>query len=422
MKTVKDPSLNGFSKLFLLFVPFWAFLTFFKFGSGLHYTILAPLGERVFPIWLVGLLVGLAALVQLLLDVPAGYILDRYGYKKLLQLATLLFMIAPLFLLFGLSKTTFLLTLVASIFGWLFFSPGTNAYIMRQSPEKLVGRFISTKDIFASIGIVLASIAVVFVVSLDVRIIGLLLLVILFLAYAAITFAPNDNFMQRAELNMHKKSSRLKKSFFIEAFHVMKRYRPASILLMSLSFSAAAFYGIIWFVVPLLIAHSVHNGVLGLGLGIFDFSVVILGFALGKLVDSSNKKLLILLGLLVFSVAGIFIGTNFGILFLLLGFLATAGDELAGLSLWAWLYGIDKEHESYGLISGTISLFEDLGWTVGPILAGVFYSLWGPTLTIAVGGILIFCNIILFLIFVKHPLPNMNGLLPLKPHRHRHKH
>ncbi len=406
------------------FMPFWLFLTFFKFGGGLHYTVLAPIGEKLFPIWLVGLMVGISAFAQLLLDIPAGYLLDKYGYKKLLTITTFLFIIASACFLLGFSKFAFLLSLIISTFGWLFFGPGINAYVINQSPKESIGRFISARDVFASIGIVFSSALIPFVVMLDMKIVGAILLAIFSVAFIFILFAPKEKEIKHHEpAHPARNKDRMKKNFLVEAYRAVMRLRPASIMLLSVGLSASTFYGIIWFVVPLLIAHQVNNGVLGLGLGVFDFSVVILGFILGKVVDSFDKKILILIGLGLFSIAGIFIGFNFGFLFLLLGFLATSGDELSGLSLWAWLYKIDKKHESYGLISGTISLFEDLGWTIGPILAGVLYGVVGPTWTIAIGGLIIFLNLIIFLLLVKNPIPEEFHLPPpLKPHRRRYKH
>lgn len=408
---------------FKKFLPFWLFLTFFKFGGGLHYTMLAPIGEKLFPVWLVGLMVGISAFGQLLLDVPAGYLLDKYGYRKLLKLTTLLFIIASAFFMLGLSKTAFILSLFVSTFGWLFFGPGISAYTMNQASKEAVGRFISTRDVFASAGIVLSGLMIPFVINYNIKIVGIILCAIFVITYIFICLSPKEKEVQIKEhedLAIHKHKT--KKNFLVEAYKAIVRLRPASIMLMTVSLSASTFYGIIWFVVPLLIAHEVNSGVLGLGLGIFDFSVVILGFTLGKIVDSFNKKSLILLGLIIFSITGILLGFNFGILFLLLGFLATAGDELSGLALWSWLYKIDKKHESYGLISGTISLFEDLGWTIGPILAGILYGIIGPTWTIVVGGMIISCNLILFLFVVKNPIPEELKLaLPLKPQRRRYK-
>jgi len=66
------------------------------------------------------------------------------------------------------------------------------------------------------------------------------------------------------------------------------------------------FYGTIWFVVPLVIAHQAHMGLLGIGLGMFDFAIVALGFLLGNLADKSNKRALVFFGLLLFSLRACF--------------------------------------------------------------------------------------------------------------------
>ncbi len=417
--TISD--MDKLSNIIKKFLPFWLFLTFFKFGGGLHFTILSPLGEKVMPLWLVGLLVGATAFLQLVLDIPAGYLVDKYGYRRLLKITTVFFALAGGFFLFGLSQWAFLVSLAISTFGWLFLGPGASAYILSHANEKSVGRFTSTGDVFASIGIVLASAVVPIVVLLDTKLVGMILLVLFTIAFILISLAPKDA-QKKEEVHPHQRKNRTKKNFIRDAWQAIARLRPASILIMTAGFSSSTFYAIIWFVVPLLIAHQAESGLLGLGLGIFDFAVVVLGFVLGKIVDKHDKKMLVALGLFVFAIAGMLLGFDFGLLFLFLGFIATAGDELATLSLWSWLYKIDKKHESYGLISGTISLFEDIGWMIGPIIAGILYGIIGPTWTIAVGGGLIFCNLLIFFFITKHPIPVDIGLLPQKPHRKRYRH
>ena len=74
-----------------------------------------------------------------------------------------------------------------------------------------------------------------------------------------------------------------------------------------------------------------------------------------------NKQAMIFLGLLLFAVMGMLLGSNFGLLFLVFAFLTTTGDELASLPLWSWLHEVDKDHNNDGLISGIINLFDDLG-------------------------------------------------------------
>ena len=128
------------------------------------------------------------------------------------------------------------------------------------------------------------------------------------------------------------------------------------------------------------------------------------------------------MGLLLFSVSGMLLGFNFGILFILFGFLATTGDEMAGISLWSWLHALDKDHASDGVISGIINLFQDLGWGIGPIVAGILYTFWGAAWTIALGAIPIFVTWIIYQFFIRHQ-PKYSGLLfvPKKPHRARYK-
>jgi MFS family permease len=249
--------------------------------------------------------------------------------------------------------------------------------------------------------------------------IGLILVGIFFVALIAIGASPADH--QRSV--HHSAHAHLAKTSLLkEAFLSAKTLRPASYILMGTTFCAAVFYAMVWFVVPLVLAHQYEQGVLSLGLGIFDFSVVVLGFVLGRLVDTFNKKLLVLIGILIFAIMGILLGFYLNAFFLLFGFIATAGDELSELSLWSWMYGIKADSEHIGLVSGIIGLFDDFGWAVGPVVAGILYTYIGASKTILVGGLCILLNLILFVIFVKHPLPKFVSWPLIHIRRKRYKH
>lgn len=140
-----------------------------------------------------------------------------------------------------------------------------------------------------------------------------------------------------------------------------------------------------------MIERTVQSGPLSFGLIVFDASVLLTGFFLGRLADTWDKRWLIFFGMLLFSVCGILLGLNFGILFVLFGFLATTGDEMASVSLWAWLGVVNKRSSEDGLITGAMTLVEDLGWTVGPCLAGLLFEPVGPTWTIVIGASCIMC-------------------------------
>ncbi len=148
------------------FSPLWLFLVFFKFGAGLHYSLLSPLGERVLPLWLVGIVMGSASFIQFAFDVPAGHMLDRLGYRRLMLIGTLIFLVAAVFLTLPFTLGTYLASVFLSIFGWLFFGPGVNAYILSTASKEHSGLFMSLRDISGSLGIVLSSAFLPFVLLL----------------------------------------------------------------------------------------------------------------------------------------------------------------------------------------------------------------------------------------------------------------
>ncbi|HSR89104.1 MAG TPA: MFS transporter [Candidatus Udaeobacter sp.] len=410
-------------KLFLKFTPFWIFLTLFKFSGGLYYTLISPFGEKLFPLWVVGLLMGGSGLIQLILDVPAGNLLDRYGYKTFLKVTTVAFLAAAFCLTFPLTRATFLLSLFFSVFGWLFFGPGINAYILSHAPKENAGKFISLRDIFCSTGSLLASTTMPLALILMTRSVGYGLFVLFFIALLALFFSPKDRQSVHKEIKLETQHHYINRQFLGTTIKMIKKLNPASMILLLHNFAGSMFYAAIWFVVPLVISHQAHSGVLSIGLGMFDFAVVVLGFLFGKLADSVNKRTLIFVGLLLFAISGMLLGFNFGWLFLLFGFLSTSGDEISGISLWTWLQKLDREHANDGAVAGVINLSEDIGWTLGPALSGILYGFVGPSWTITIGALPIFITWIIYQIMIKqHPHKAVSKLsIPNKPHRPRHK-
>lgn len=411
-------------KYFLAFLPFWLFLTLFKFGGDIHFSSLSSLGERVLPIWIVGIVIGAASLMELLLDVPAGFILDKYGYKKFLKITTLLFIFADCFLYFGLNQYTYLLTLFLGAFGWLFYAPGVNAYVLSQAPKESAGKFISLKDTFDSIGVVLGSTFFVMVINLPIQIMATVILAILVMAYISISLAPNDTVSVHSEKKLSTQNYYIKRQYLNKVIKAIVKLNPASFMLLLTALSSSIFYAIIWFVVPLVISQTENPGIMNWGLGVFDLAIVCTGFWVGKLADKINKRILVFFGLLTFAVMGMFLGFHFGIWFLLLGFLATVGDEISSLSLWLWLYSLDKDHAEDGVVSGVVSLFQDLGWAIGPIVAGFLYAGFGPAWTIAAGGIFVLVVWIIYTIKVRKTHSHLSltsNLVPKKPHKSRHR-
>jgi len=379
----------------------------------MHFTPLAPLGERMFDTWLVGLLIGGASLFQLILDVPAGILLDKFGYIRMIRLGTLTFIGASLILVFVGGPVGFILSLFSASLGWLFYSPGVNAYLLSTAPKKEAERFMSFRDVFDATGVLLSALAVPFLVTASPQVIGLSAAGVLSLAFLSSMLSPKDKVSVHEEKKVEHHHFYIRRDAFRNLFRSLDRLNPASWLLIAHGLSASIFYSTVWFVLPIMMVDP-SKRIFGISLGIFDLAIIALGILLGRAVRNIRHKLAVTIGLLVFAVTVALLGKQTEWLFLIFGFIATAGDELSNISLWAWLAKIDKDHSSDGIVSGTISLFQDLGWMIGPVSAGILYGLVGPEMTISLGSIPIFITFILSLI-----LGSDDNHIPPHPHPKR---
>ncbi len=376
------------------------------------------------PLWLVGVLIGGESLLQASLDIPAGYLLDRFGYRRLLKLTAFCFIATCLCLVTGLSVTTYVLTIAFSVLGWLFFVPGMNAYILSHADERESEKFFSIRDVSNAIGVVCASVSLPFVLLFSPQAAGFLLLIIIGVATVCIFMSPEDKRLPPVEAQHPVQRRHLQRHTLRKLFHTIRKLNPASGMLVLMTFCASGFYAMIWFTVPLVIALEQANaGFLGVGLAVFDFSIVVLGYFIGRLANQSNRRTFVFFGLLLFSLCGMALGFNFGILFILFGFLCTTGDEMASISLWSWLHHLDREHDQDGAVSGVITLADDLGYGIGPIAAGILYTAVGPSWTITLGAIPLFLVWFFYYTMVhKHFSPTeLSTLIPLRLHRTKHK-
>lgn len=296
------------------FFPFWLFIFLFKIGGGLYYTVLSALGERVLPVWIVGLLIGGASVAQFICDVPAGFLIDRVGHGRMLRLTSFFLAVGGLMLLFGLHIWTFVAMVVFSAAGWLFFEPGINAYLLSYAPKAYAGRYIGLREISSSTGLLLASVSVPFALQLSPPRLGILIAGLLAFAVLAASFLRVKRQTPRQEEKIEAQHYYIRRHYLYHVMKAVRQLNPASTMLALANFSGAVFYGVIWFTVPLVIAHQVEQGgALSLGLSVLDFASVIAGGLFGRLVDRSDKKSLIFIGLLVFALMGMALGLTFGI-------------------------------------------------------------------------------------------------------------
>lgn len=383
-------------------IPFWLFILFFQFSGNIHYTFLPTLGEKLTQTWIIGVIISLQSFVQLTMDVPAGFLLDKFGYTKMLRIGTIMFTISALILAFVPGLVGFTITAISSALGWLFFVPGTNAYILSMGSKENAGQFIVFRDIFNAIGTTLGCLVLTLVVNFSATAVGLISTALFFITLFFIWITPKDAISVHEEKKLIHHHYYIRRNIFKKLFKALYKLNPASWMLILQGICGSIFYSVVWFAVPLMIADPTKR-LFGISLGVFDFAIIMLGGLLGKLSKKIKERYSVIIGLLFFSLAGFFLGNQIEWLFLFFGFLATAGDELSSIALWSWLDKLDIEHNTDGEVSSVISFFQDLGWTIGPVSAGILYGIFGGEVTISLGAIpLLITFLVSTFLIVKH--------------------
>ena len=403
--------------------PFWIFILLYELGGTLQFEYLPVLGSHFSTTWFTGIIVGSLSLIQFAFDVPAGILLDRFGYTRLLRIGVIIFILSCLIMAFTPGLMGFILATFIAAFGWLFMMPGVNAYILSVAPREEAEKYISFRDTFNAAGICIGSIFVAIILNFSQFIVGLIAATVLLLALLLIFLTPDDKISVHQEIKIKHHHFYIRRQVFKKIITAMKKMNPTSWLLLLQGFCASVFYGGVWFTVPLMMANSSKN-IFGFSLGIFDLAIIIIGFLIGKFFPKLRENTTALLGLLLFSIGGLIVGHQIEWIFILFAFLAGSGDEISNIALWSWLAKLDQDHQSDGEVSSVISFFIDIGYAIGPIMAGILYDLFGGELTITFCALPILITFIISLFFVtkySHTL-NINYLANLNyPHRSRGK-
>ncbi len=409
---------------FIASLPLWLFVILFKVGGTVFYSALSPLGEQVLPLWAVGVFIGAASLVQLVLDVPAGFLLDRFGYTRLLRISSLVLSLGGIMLLaFGLHIWTFVFLILVSGFGWLFFGPGIDAYALVMAPKSKAGRYMSMRRWSSSVGVVIGTVLFTLLLPLPISVLGTAIAIPLLLGVFVASFLKKEHRPVHTETVIETQSYYVRRTFLKEAFGAIRSLNPASGMLAFSGFTSSLFYAVIWFVLPLYMKDLTQLGPLQFGLGIFDATVILCGALIGKLADSRHKQVFVFFGLLVFAFFGSLSGLHLNGWFLIFGFIAAVGDELSCVSLWSWMNHLNRDHAHDGLVASLIGFFEDCGWVIGPVLAGVLYTRIGPSWTILVGCSFIFLNWLVSAVVLRRTVRSIfHSPFPpsTKPHRYMH--
>ncbi len=366
----------------------WFFTLLFKFGAGIHYSLIAILGAQILPLPVVGLCVGAASFIQLVLDVPAGFMLERYGHLRMLRVSTVCFLLAGGVLFFGLSPVTYVATVILSAFGWLFFGPGVAAYLLSHGPVASMGRLTALRRMCEAVGITLALLGLAHFSTLPVAVVGLVIIYPMLGAFAALVIAERKG----TPTVLHKEARNRRvvaATPFAKLRMVAAQLHPVSTILALHTFSASVFYSMIWFLFPLLIVQSADPGIFSIALASLDLTVLLVDMPIGMLVDRVTKRPLVMLGMVLMAVAALALSQTFGIMVIVFAIVLSLGDEIALVALWAWLDERTSKVHHEGIVAGGLTFVEDLGWSTGPVLAGILAGFLTESATLLVAGVIL---------------------------------
>lgn len=389
----------------ITFLPFWFYIVLFKFGAGIHYSMLAILGSKILPLWAVGICVSFASLIELMCDIPAGFMLERYGYTKMLRITTLCFVVAAAALIIDLTPLTYFISLVFGAFGWLFFTPGINAYLLAHGPVSVIGRLMGLLRASEGVGITLSVIGLPFFVRLPVPAVGLVILYPLIGALAALTIGQRAHVptLLPAHIRARRHVARSGRKAIIRAF---RNVHPAGTALGLYTIFAAIMYGFIWFVFPLRISEGIATNVMSASMAALEFAIVVAGLTVARFADTKRKKVIILTTLMVLAVLGTLLGLTTHPVLIALCFCISLFDELLCTTLWSWIDLLaTRNRQPYGIVTGVMNFLGDLGWTIGPVVASILMSTsLGESGALSVAGVAfaVVC-ILLFGVILRHP-------------------
>ena len=181
-----------------------------------------------------------------------------------------------------------------------------NAYTLSHAQEATSEKFMAYRDIGRSIGIVLSCLAFPLLIQKSNITIGTIITVGFIVAIIALLFAPRDTKKFTYELHPHERTHHQRRQVIKQMWTVIKNLNPASAILILLGLAGSIFYAVVRFVVPLEIASHPEKGtLLGVGMSMFDFAVVVTGTLIARFSKKINRKLLILLGLLLFGLMSV---------------------------------------------------------------------------------------------------------------------
>ena len=329
--------------------------------------------------WVAGIFFGVFNLFQAFVGDPlAGSFADRWGSKPVVLVGHALVAASGIFwFAFPLTNIPALL-----FFGILFFlsfscRDESAAYLLRTGGKEEGGLIFGVAENIYAMANFLASLSLPFLVLAGHESIAAAVMIATSLCGAVmLARIPND----RGRRSQKRWTEALN---FIGAIRDGLRFVKSNHLYPLLALGSAAFeglfYGVLWFAIPLeIVGGGSFSIVEGLELGIYEIVTVFFAGYAGYLADRYHWRAVHLLGWVLAAVGAIGLLWSPGVWPLVIaGALIGIGNNFFAFAASHALEAHDIDHRRDGAFVGLSNMVSDLGYAVGPLVAGILYSTAG---------------------------------------------
>ncbi len=335
---------------------------------------------------LLGLIAAVSPLAGILFSFPVGVMSDRFGRRRLLVIAGIVFLIAPLLYLFisdplALIPIRFFHGTATAILG-----PVVSAIIAERFPVTK-GEMLGSYSSATLVGRTLAPLAGGIIISVFMFMPGLFPYRMVYVV-AALAAVPVLYLILRYREETPGSMNVPGFSVFREslvAFIANRRLRATALADMATYFAFGAFETFL----PVYLV-SLHFEAWQIGI-IFAIQVLIIAATkpfFGRIADRADKRSQIIAGLLITgaSVAVVPLVTNFGTI-LAVSAVFGLGMSLSTVATSAYVADVAKR-EQIGASMGALSSIMDIGHSAGPLVTGIIITVAGYTLGFFAGFVL----------------------------------
>lgn len=337
----------------------------FCIGDGIFWYILPLFTEDIVGKFsLIGLLLATPTIVSLLADVPMGKLSDKIGSKPLI-VAALGMVILVMFAYTAIFNRYHLLLLLVWT-GVIYTSiwVGSGAFVMKILNKKSRGTLYGIWDSVIGLGYAIGPLIAGFLYPVGTDNLFIFVGILCFLSFILSTKLKSRNHLKtfRADAG----------DFFINEFHDFMKLGKLGLVTAFLMIIVSFWDALVWMMEPLY-AESLNVSVFegGLLLSLFVLPTALFELFGGNLSDRFGRRLPLVVGLATVSIGIILFVSSKGLPLMALGsVLASVGIGLVSPSLEAMVADLTP-HRKEGEFLGVFAWFSDIGYAVGPIVAGV---------------------------------------------------